>query len=118
MYDITKGMQCLHAKNIIYKDLTAINILFRDTTMYREEGSNLILDIGLDKENCIVVDFEPCVRVVGTKFWRALKILFNIKNGELKSKLFIKQLDVYSFEMTRYEILSNCILFQGLHTSN
>jgi len=71
-----------------------------------------ILLIANDKVHSeIVADFECAIGVVGTKFWRALEILLALKN---KSAINVSnKVDVYSYAMICFEIVTNCLPFEG-----
>ena len=50
----------------------------------------------------------------GIRFWRASKILFGVKNSNVKSSLLIKKSDFYSCAMICYEILTSKIFLENL----
>jgi len=64
---------------------------------------------------CLLADFECSIGVVGTGFWRVPKILEACKhvNVSMKAELFTKAVDIYSYGMTCYEILTSKLLFEG-----
>jgi hypothetical protein len=71
--------------------------------------------------NYLVADFDSPMGVVGTGFWRAPEVLLAVKNrvSDLHSnqEIWTKKVDVYSYAMTCYEVLTGCIPFEG-HEQN
>ena len=96
LLSIAWGMWALHEHNIIHRDLKASNVLVTK------------------RLDCVVADFECSVGVVGTTYWRAPEILQGVQNSDIKSRLFTKKSDVYSYAMTCYEVLTGCIPFEDL----
>jgi len=96
MKRIAYGMKYLHEKGIIHRDLKATNIFLRK----RDQGLQII-----------VADFECSLGVVGTGFWRAPEILLALKNGS--SIDFSEKVDVYSYGMTCFEVVTSCLPFEG-----
>lgn len=110
MWQIAKGMQVLHSKDLLHRDLKASNVLIQEPSRHR--AFNPILDTGF---HCKLADFECSIGVVGTRFWRAPEILLALKNRtvDVTPELFTKGVDVYSYAMTCYEILTSGIPFEG-----
>jgi serine/threonine protein kinase len=100
MYQVAKGMDSLHNRDIIHRDLKASNVL-----------------VTMDS-NYIVADFESSIGVVGTGFFRAPEILQACKDGNVNQRLelFTKEVDIYGYGMTCYEILTGKLPF-GDHSS-
>jgi hypothetical protein len=103
MYDIALGMEFLHEQNIVHRDLKASNVLYTEYEEMREESWA-----------CFIADFECSIGVVGTGFFRAPEILqaCKEKNVSQKPELFTKKVDVYSYGMTCYEILTGKLPFE------
>jgi serine/threonine protein kinase len=102
MWLVAKGMDWLHSRNIVHRDLKASNVL-----------------VGKDEKSILVADFECSVGVVGTGFFRAPEILQACKDKTInhRPELFTKAVDVYSYGMTCYEILTGKLPFEG-HLQN
>lgn len=100
MHSIALGMAWLHDRNIVHRDLKASNILVRRT----KDGSY----------NTFIADYECSIGVVGTGFWRAPEVLQGCKekNIHLKPELFTEAVDVYSYGMTCYEVLTGKLPFE------
>jgi serine/threonine protein kinase len=64
---------------------------------------------------CHLVDFETLVCVQGTGFWRAPEVLEELlkqpKDRDLE--IWTQKVDIYSYAMTCYEILTGHIAFFG-----
>jgi serine/threonine protein kinase len=102
MYDVALGVNWLHSRGIIHRHLKASNVLVRE------------LHNGWPKWHGFVADYECSVGVVGTRFFRAPKILQACKDGTAswKSEVFSTTADAYSFGMTCYEILTGKLPFE------
>ncbi|KAG0603205.1 hypothetical protein M758_10G074700 [Ceratodon purpureus] len=102
MYDIALGLEWLHNRDIIHRDLKASNVLVREfkTTW--------------PKWLCFVADYECSIGVVGTRFFRAPEILQACKEGmaSQKSEVFSRAADVYAYGMTCYEVLVGKLPFE------
>ncbi|KAG0565857.1 hypothetical protein KC19_7G018300 [Ceratodon purpureus] len=62
-----------------------------------------------------ITDFESSVGIVGTGFWRAPEVLKALRNGRLKPETltFTQQVDVYSYVMTCYEVITGRVPFEN-----
>ena len=101
IYEVALGMDWLHEHNIVHRDLKASNVLVRED---------------IDWNYCFVADYECSVGTLGTGFHRAPEILQALKekvNSKEREKLFTKKVDVYSYGMTCYEILTGKLPFEG-----
>ena len=101
MYRIALGMNWLHNRNVVHRDLKASNVL-----VTKDKRGKLI---------CYVADFECSIGVVGTGFWRAPEILQALKDKDISQRLevFSKEADVYAYGMTCYEILTGKLPFEN-----
>lgn len=100
MYDVAMGMDWLHMRNTVHRDLKASNVHLRT-----DHGLWIFY----------VADFECSIGVVGTGFFRAPEILQACKDKTVNNRpdLFSKAADVYSYGMTCYEILTGKSPFEG-----
>lgn len=115
LLDIARGMQQLHKNKIVHRDLKASNVLivrykdYRGTTNFTPANDNF---------HCAVADYECSRGIVGTGYWRAPEILDVLQNPDAKpysnEHLFTEKVDVYSFGMTCYEVLTGKIPFEEL----
>lgn len=131
MLQIASGMEQLHKKNILHRDLKASNVLIAfDRKKTRNPSSE-------SEFSCAIADYECSVGVVGTGFWRAPEVLAavrdtNSRNGRNSSSFsskadvsssfaskadvsnfFSSKTDVYSFAMTCFEVLTGCVPFEN-----
>lgn len=85
MHDVALGMDFLHSRDIIHRDLKASNMLIRR----REDGNY----------RCLVSDFDCSNGLLGLRFLRAPEILQACNDGSIfrRQKLFSKKADVYSY---------------------
>lgn len=110
---IAAGMEFLHSRGVMHRDLKALNVLVRN-----EHTGNIdvkIVDFGVSQ----YIGDSP-MKGVGTGFWRAPEILQALKSGaaDQPTKDNLKAADVYSFAMTCYEVLTGDYPFEGVPTSN
>lgn len=108
--DIARGMKQLHKNKIVHRDLKASNVLVVRYKDYR----GMTFTPANDNFHCAVADYECSRGVVGTGFWRAPEILRGVKNRDVKPHLFSEKVDVYSYGMTCYEVLTGKIPFEEL----
>lgn len=94
-------MYLLHTYNIIHRDIKASNVVVskpKEGDLVASE--DCVMDVG-------VADWECSVGVVGSRFWRAPEILQQLKDKTPSCKVkFTKKVDVYSFAMICYEIVT------------
>ncbi|KAG0559194.1 hypothetical protein KC19_10G085900 [Ceratodon purpureus] len=76
MYDIALGVDWLHNRDIIHRDLKASNVLVKE------------FKSGWPKWICYIADYECSVGVVGTGFFRVPEILQACKERTLSQKLY------------------------------
>jgi len=100
MRQIARGMQGLHEEGVLHRDLKAANVLLKRS---------------VDQMSCHVADYECAMFVQGTGFWRAPEVLQELqkKEEDRNVEIWTEKVDVYSFGMTCYEILTGQIPFDG-----
>ena len=103
MHDVALGVEWLHKRDIVHRDLKASNVLVRD------HGSDYN-----PRWECLVADYECSIGVVGTNFYRAPEILQACKERKVNDRpeVFSKAVDVYAYGMLCYEILTGKLPFQ------
>ena len=58
------------------------------------------------------MDFECSYGIADRGHWRTLKILEILQDSDVKSWFSIEKTNVYSFEMTCYEVQASCVVFE------
>jgi serine/threonine protein kinase len=107
---IAWGMGKLHQRGVLHRDLKAANILV---------GFDSSIQLG-ENFMCTVADYESAMLVQGTGFWRAPEVLQDLMKKESDRDLGIwtEKVDVYSYAMTCYEVLTGHIPFDGYFKSD
>lgn len=114
MWQIANGMEQLHKKKVLHRDLKASNVLVASDVRKR----NPIDPTQASDFACAIADYECSVGVVGTGFWRAPEILAAVRDKNYNNpSTFTEKADVYSFAMTCYEILTGCMPFEALKSN-
>lgn len=90
----------------------------RDISLFDHDystGNSKALPEG-DAFSCVVGDFECNLGTVGTGFWRAPEILLAVKKRQFyhRPEIFTQNIDIYSYSMTCFEILTGRIPFAEL----
>lgn len=133
---IASGMEQLHKRGFLHRDLKASNVLFGSLTEIDEEAK---LDLARrmrpnhqDIEDCWTLsavkelffhvsikvgDYESSEGVAGTGFWRAPEVLQQLKR-DVTPVISTNKADVYSYAMLCYEILTGSIPFEGHRQSD
>jgi serine/threonine protein kinase len=129
---VASGMEQLHSRGLLHRDLKASNVLFGSLTEIEEDLARrmrpnhhnirdswtlsdiykLIFHVSIK-----VGDYESSEGVKGTAFWRAPEVLQQLKQ-DVTPVILTDKADVYSYAMLCYEILTGSIPFEGHRLSD
>jgi serine/threonine protein kinase len=116
MLQIGEGVNYLYTQKIVHKDLKSFNILVKTV---KESGSKVeyvhakVADFGLSKKKESSIRYSAQTLNTGTSRWMAPEII-NLNVGGQENTLGPKypfKIDVYSFAMVCYEILTGYVPF-------
>ena len=93
---VAHGMEYLHSKHLVHRDLKSLNVLL-DDMMYPRIG-----DFGLSRQQAD--SNEVMTKGVGTSQWMAPEVI--------KSESYDERADVYSFAMVLWEMLTHQVPWQ------
>ncbi|CAH8336548.1 unnamed protein product [Eruca vesicaria subsp. sativa] len=102
--DIARGMEFLNANGIIHRDLKPSNML-----LTKDQKHVKLADFGLAREE--TKGFMTCE--AGTYRWMAPEIFSHEALQVGEKKLYDHKVDVYSFAIVFWELLTNRIPFKG-----
>ncbi|CAM6068468.1 unnamed protein product [Sphagnum tenellum] len=131
MLQVAEGMHCLHQNKVVHRDLKSMNILVNcdghDGHVYAK-----VADFGLSKTKESSCTYSNLTMDMGTTRWMAPELFGNFDqsvpiqvyqetkhpslSNEQISKRYPFKVDIYSFGMVCYEILTGNIPFPD-HTS-
>ncbi|KAH0785041.1 TKL family protein kinase [Histomonas meleagridis] len=101
MFDVARGMQFLHSRHIIHRDLKSLNVLLD------RNGLTRIADFGFSRR---ATKDDIMTRNVGTPHWMAPELM-NTESG------YDNKIDVYAYAILCWELLTCQLPYQGLeHT--
>ncbi|KAG0587885.1 hypothetical protein KC19_2G198900 [Ceratodon purpureus] len=101
-----KGMRDLHRKGYLQTDLK-LSLVKLD--YFRHHSGDIF-----ECRSVRIVRAEPSEGVVDAVLWRAPEVLLALREGPLKTGVFTKQSDVFSYAMTCYEVITGEVPF-GCH---
>ncbi|EAY22545.1 TKL family protein kinase [Trichomonas vaginalis G3] len=99
--DIARGLEYLHSKGVIHRDMKSLNILIDNN--YRAR----ICDFGFVRSKN---QATPMTGLIGTAHWMAPEVLLSSPNYDEK-------VDVYSYAILLWELLTNEPPFSGMNPS-
>ncbi|KAG6427704.1 hypothetical protein SASPL_111950 [Salvia splendens] len=97
--DIARAMDCLHANGIIHRDLKP------------DQKSVKLADFGLAREETVS---EMMTAETGTYRWMAPELYSTVTLRQGEKKHYNNRVDVYSFGIVLWELLTNRMPFEGM----
>ncbi|GAB2272082.1 hypothetical protein Dimus_006901 [Dionaea muscipula] len=104
--DIARAMDCLHANGIIHRDLKPDNLL-----LTANQKSVKLADFGLAREESVT---EMMTAETGTYRWMAPELYSTVTLRQGEKKHYNNKVDVYSFGIVLWELLTNRLPFEGM----
>ncbi|KAL3531607.1 hypothetical protein ACH5RR_005128 [Cinchona calisaya] len=104
--DIARAMDCLHANGIIHRDLKPDNLL-----LTANQQSVKLADFGLAREESVT---EMMTAETGTYRWMAPELYSTVTLRQGEKKHYNNKVDVYSFGIVLWELLTNRLPFEGM----
>lgn len=104
--DIAQAMDCLHANGIIHRDLKPDNLL-----LTANQKSVKLVDFGLAREESLT---EMMTAETGTYRWMAPELYSTVTLRQGDKKHYNNKVDVYSFSIVLWELLTNRMPFEGM----
>lgn len=99
--DISSGMAYMHEQRVMHRDLKSLNILLD------EQKRAKVCDFGLAR----LKTYEPTTGLIGTPQWMAPEVFMSSPSYDFK-------VDVYSFGMVLWELLTNEVPFDGYNNAD
>lgn len=104
--DIAQAMDCLHANGIMHRDLKPDNLL-----LTANQKSVKLVDFGLAREESLT---EMMTAETGTYRWMAPELYSTVTLRQGDKKHYNNKVDVYSFSIVLWELLTNRMPFEGM----
>lgn len=104
--NIARALECLHANGIIHRDLKPDNLLL---TANRKKVK--LTDFGLAREETVT---EMMTAETGTYRWMAPELYSTVTLQRGEKKHYTNKVDVYSFGIVLWELLTNKMPFEGM----
>lgn len=104
--DIARAMDCLHANGIIHRDLKPDNLL-----LTANQKNIKLIDFGLAREETVT---EMMTAETGTYRWMAPELYSTVTLRRGEKKHYTNKVDVYSFGIVLWELLTNRMPFEGM----
>ncbi|CAN0846864.1 Serine/threonine/tyrosine-protein kinase HT1 [Linum grandiflorum] len=104
--DIARALDCLHANGIIHRDLKPDNLL-----LTADQKSVKLADFGLAREETVT---EMMTAETGTYRWMAPELYSTVTLRQGEKKHYNNKVDVYSFGIVLWELLTNRMPFEGM----
>ncbi|KAI3956632.1 hypothetical protein MKW92_034361 [Papaver armeniacum] len=104
--DIARAMECLHANGVIHRDLKPDNLL-----LTANQKSVKLADFGLAREESVT---EMMTAETGTYRWMAPELYSTVTLRQGEKKHYNNKVDVYSFGIVLWELLTNRMPFEGM----
>eukprot|EP00252_Welwitschia_mirabilis_P001852 TRINITY_DN11805_c0_g1_i9.p1 TRINITY_DN11805_c0_g1~~TRINITY_DN11805_c0_g1_i9.p1 ORF type:complete len:326 (+),score=58.68 TRINITY_DN11805_c0_g1_i9:219-1196(+) len=104
--DIAQAMECLHKNGIIHRDLKPDNLL-----LTADQKKVKLADFGLAREETLT---EMMTAETGTYRWMAPELYSTVTLKRGEKKHYDHKVDVYSFSIVLWELLTNRMPFEGM----
>ncbi|XP_039132057.1 serine/threonine-protein kinase STY13 isoform X1 [Dioscorea cayenensis subsp. rotundata] len=104
--DIARAMDFLHANGIIHRDLKPDNLL-----LTANQKNVKLVDFGLAREETVT---EMMTAETGTYRWMAPELYSTVTLRRGEKKHYTNKVDVYSFGIVLWELLTNRMPFEGM----
>ncbi|KHN43737.1 serine/threonine-protein kinase STY13-like [Glycine soja] len=104
--DVARAMDWLHANGIIHRDLKPDNLLLTEN-----QKSVKLADFGLAREESVT---EMMTAETGTYRWMAPELYSTVTLRQGEKKHYNNKVDVYSFGIVLWELLTNRMPFEGM----